>query len=265
MDLLEEKDRLVARLELPGVDPKTVQINLQGDMLTISGTREDVGAAGENGKVLKRDRQDDPADLLLGLGVSHEHLNQKYRSVKYDRPLEKMETYLTEMDRRRPFAWGPPTRPIRVIAALGPKMLQLARRLSDGAHTYLAPVEHTRRARAILGHGAILAVEQGVVLGLGSRRGLDVAREHARRYATAPNYATHLQRLGYSEADIDSLPDRLVRDLVVIGDIDDVTERVSDHLAAGASHVCPQVLTQDPHALSWSEWDSLAVLTERLG
>jgi len=55
LDLVEEKDRLVAHLELPGIDPKNVQINLQGDMLTISGTREDLVNTEKDGKVLKRE------------------------------------------------------------------------------------------------------------------------------------------------------------------------------------------------------------------
>jgi HSP20 family protein len=56
MDLVEEKDRLVLRLELPGVDPKAVEINLQGNLLTVHGERKEASEH-KDGTVLKRERR----------------------------------------------------------------------------------------------------------------------------------------------------------------------------------------------------------------
>ena len=56
MDLVEENDRLVLRLELPGVDPKAVEINLQGNLLTIHGERKEESEQ-KDGTVLKRERR----------------------------------------------------------------------------------------------------------------------------------------------------------------------------------------------------------------
>lgn len=52
LDLIEEKDRLVVHLEMPGVDPAQVQVQLQEDLLTVHGERKSETRS-ELGKVLK--------------------------------------------------------------------------------------------------------------------------------------------------------------------------------------------------------------------
>lgn len=54
MDLVEKPDRLLARLELPGVDPKNVHINLQGDTLVVQGERQ-AENEDDKSKYLKRE------------------------------------------------------------------------------------------------------------------------------------------------------------------------------------------------------------------
>lgn len=54
MDLVEEKDRLLAHVELPGIDPKSVQVSLQGDLLVIQGERKEEREETQ-GKYLKRE------------------------------------------------------------------------------------------------------------------------------------------------------------------------------------------------------------------
>src|SRR6266542_1438202 len=90
-----------------------------------------------------------PGRFLLGLGVSHAHLVDRDRPGRYSRPLARMREYLDALDR------APHPVPVgeRALAALGPRMLELARDRSAGAHPYLVSTEHTRRARALLGAG----------------------------------------------------------------------------------------------------------------
>jgi probable F420-dependent oxidoreductase len=131
----------------------------------------------------------------------------------------------------------------RVLAALRPPMLRLAAELADGAHPYFVPVEHTARAREILGAGALLAPEQSVLLETDADRARSIAREHTSFYLTAANYVENLRWLGWGEEDlVDGGSDALVDALVAWGDEEAIRTRVEAHLAAGANHVCIQPL-----------------------
>src|SRR4051794_17931827 len=104
-----------------------------------------------------------PDRFLLGIGVSHAPLVEGMRGHRYERPLSAMREYLDAMD-RAPYAAPQPASTTRVIGALAPKMLALAAERTAGAHPYFVPVEHTARAREILGAAPLLAPEQAVVL-----------------------------------------------------------------------------------------------------
>jgi probable F420-dependent oxidoreductase len=131
----------------------------------------------------------------------------------------------------------------RLLAALRPRMLRLAAEQADGAHTYLVPVEHTRRAREVLGPDRLLAVELAVVVDDDPGRARERAREHLRWYLRVPNYADNLRWLGYGEDDLaGGGSDRVVDDLVAWGDADDVRAKIAAHRQAGADHVALQPL-----------------------
>lgn len=198
-----------------------------------------------------------PGRFVLGLGVSHADLASDMRGHDYRKPLSRMKVYLSEMDASVFFGSAPEQLPPVVIAALGPRMLELARDQTDGAHTYLATTAHTAVARGVLGEGKLLAVEQAVVLTTDYQRGLRIAREHVARYAHAINYSGHFERLGYSKEQIESLDEALVSDLVAWGDEAVVRSRIDEQLAAGADHVCVQVLADDPYALPLPLWREL--------
>lgn len=198
-----------------------------------------------------------PDRFLLGLGVSHAHLVDREHAGRYRKPVEQMQAYLDALDSASPAV--PPSE--RVLAALGPRMLDLAQRRSAGAHPYLAPVEHTRRAREALGAGPLLAPEQAVVLATDPAEARRIARIHLARYLQAPNYANNWRRLGFTEQDLaDGGSDQLVDALVAWGDVEAIRARVAAHIAAGADHVCLQALTEDPAAIPYDQWRALAPL-----
>lgn len=187
-----------------------------------------------------------PGRFVLGLGVSHAPIVASI-GHDYTKPLTRMREYLGAMDASR--YTGPlPAEPApRLLAALGPKMLELARDRAQGAHPYLVTPEHTVRARAILGVGPLLAPEQAFVLESDPMRARTVARDHLEVYLTLPNYAENWRRSGFDEADVaDGGSDRLVDALVAWGDESAVRERVEQHFAAGADHVALQALGEDP-------------------
>jgi probable F420-dependent oxidoreductase len=154
-----------------------------------------------------------------------------------------MVAYLEAMAEAPYTAPEPESKPLTVLAALGPKMLKLSATAADGAHPYFTPVEHTAISREILGEGPILAPEIMVVIDPDVSRARDTARETMAGYLQWPNYSNNLLRLGFTENDMTSMSDRLVDAIVGCGDLDVTLERVQDHLDAGADHVCIQVLT----------------------
>ncbi|MEU4196438.1 TIGR03620 family F420-dependent LLM class oxidoreductase [Kribbella sp. NPDC026611] len=176
-----------------------------------------------------------PGRFVLGIGTSTPNVVERIGAT-YDRPLARMRAYLERMDAVE----GPPdaTCP-RVLAALGPKMLELAAELTDGAHPFLTPVEHTAFARTVLGPDKLLIPHQTVVL----TDDRDAARAAIRatygpllELATDSPYVANLRRLGYQSDD----SERVLDALFGYGDTAAITDRVQQHLDAGADHVLIQ-------------------------
>ncbi len=203
-----------------------------------------------------------PGRFILGLGVSHAPAVEKL-GRSYDRPYSAMERYLDEMDhpagQEHPAgeaAAAPGERAVRVLAALGPRMLELSRDEADGAHPYFSPVEHTSFARQVLGPDKLLIPEQAVVLG----DDVSGARTYAQRYLQMPNYVANLRRFGFGDPDTSgSGSDRLI-DAIIPHGAAVITERVRQHLAAGADHVLLQPLGPDGKFA----YDDLGPLAEAL-
>lgn len=172
--------------------------------------------------------------FLLGIGASHSVIVQDYA-----RPYSRMVAYLDGLDEADP----PVPSEQRVLAALGPRMLELAKERAAGAHPYFVPVEHTAFAREVLGPGPLLAPEVAVVLGTDRDASLQRAREYASIYLPLPNYTNNLRRFGFGDDDIEGGgSDRLIEAVIPWGDAETVAERVHAHLEAGADHVCVQVV-----------------------
>ena len=195
--------------------------------------------------------------FVLGLGVSHHTLTEWVRKHDYSKPLTKMREYLERMDSSM-FRGVQPERPtMRLLAALGPKMLELSASAADGAHPYFVPVEHTEIARTAIGPDAYLATEQMVVLETDPSVAREIARAHMAVYLGLPNYANNLMRLGYTEEEITNADDRVVDAIVAWGTLDDVLDRVKAHHDAGANHVCVQVLEADRTAVPLDAWRAI--------
>lgn len=200
-----------------------------------------------------------PERFLLGIGVSHQVAVEGFYKQTYDKPLTTMRTYLDAMDSGLFFAAPPPAEPVRILAALGPKMLELARDKASGAHPYFVPVEHTPIAREILGADKILAPEQAVVLESDPDTARQIARAHMQTYLGLPNYTNNLRRLGWGDDDLgNGGSDKLVDAIVAWGSTEEVVARINAHHDAGADHVAIQVLTADPRGLPMPQWRELA-------
>lgn len=185
--------------------------------------------------------------VMLGLGVGH----AARIGAQWGRPLKVMSDYLDALD-----AGGFPAER-RCVAALAPRMLAVARDRSAGALTYLVTPEHTAQARAILGVGGLF-VEQGVILETDPTVARTIARHALGHYAELANYTDNWRRLGFTDHDIETRSDRFVDALIAWGDVEDIEQRVAAHVAAGADHVCVQVIRDDSTALPLESWRALA-------
>lgn len=192
--------------------------------------------------------------FLLGIGVSHAPLIDSKAPGTYRKPLAATAAFLDGLDA----AEQPVAAEDRVLAALGPKMLRLAADRSRGAHPYLVTPEHTATARERLGDGPLLLPEQTAVLDDDADAAREIGREWVRGYLAMPNYANNLLRSGFTEDDVATVSDRLVDAIVVCGNEEAILARVNDHKAAGADHVCVQVLDADLTALPMQQWRRLA-------
>ncbi len=193
---------------------------------------------------------------LCGIGISHRpFIDMVNAPGTYTKPVDTMAAYLDGLDA----AATPLAANDRVIAALGPKMLELARARSAGTHPYLVTPELTAAARAGIGADGLVASEVGVVLEADPGRAREIARLHLATYLALPNYANNWKRAGFTDDDIaNGGSDRLVDALIGWGDEAAIVARVQQHRDAGADHVCVQVLTSDPRALPVAEWRTLA-------
>jgi probable F420-dependent oxidoreductase len=192
-----------------------------------------------------------PGRFVLGLGVSHAKLADQYR-----RPYSALVDYLDVLD-----AAGVPAER-RVLAALGPKTLQLSADRAAGAIPYLVTPEHTAQAREILGEGPLLAPEFKVVPETDPTRARALAREALAMYLTLPNYTNSFLRLGFTADDLsDGGSDRLIDALYAWGDEDRIRDRINAFHEAGADHVAIQVVDGGPRdELQREAWRRLADL-----
>jgi probable F420-dependent oxidoreductase len=173
-----------------------------------------------------------PGRFLLGVGVGHPEHTQEYR-----KPYDVLVEYLDELD----VAKVPTSR--RVLAALGPKVLKLARDRSAGAHPYLTTPEHTAQARELVGNSVYLAPEHKVVLTTDAEKARAVGRDTVGFYLDLSNYVNNWRRLGFTERDV-AKPgsDKLIDSVVAYGTPEAIAARLNEHLEAGADHVAIQVL-----------------------
>ncbi|MCB1249588.1 MAG: TIGR03620 family F420-dependent LLM class oxidoreductase [Acidimicrobiales bacterium] len=197
--------------------------------------------------------------MVLAMGVSHAPLVEGVRGLAWSKPLSTMRSYLDRMDASMIMGVEPAEPAPRLLAALGPKMLELAAERADGAHPYWGTPEHTATARSILGPDKLLCVEQKVCLTTDPSAARAAADGALALYATLPNYRNNWHRLGFSAEEIDGRAPRFVDAVVAWGDADTIKARLDEHRDAGATQICIQPLHPD-NQLGKVDWDALEAL-----
>ena len=197
--------------------------------------------------------------FLLGLGVSHKPLVEGVRGLNYGPPVKTMRGYLEGMKASPYTALSHKEEPPTVIAALGPKMLELAAEMTQGAHPYFTSPDHTVMAREKLGKDAWLCVEQKVILEKDPTKARDTAKQTAIIYKNLPNYRNNWIRMGLTEEDINSLNDKFIDTTFAWGTETTIRERIDAHFDAGADHVCIQPVNPKGQKAGL-DWDCLEAL-----
>lgn len=199
--------------------------------------------------------------FLLGMGVSHPFIVEGMRGGTYGKPLASMRAFLEAMRAIQYAGPSPAEKPVTVIAALGPKMLELARDLADGAHPFATTPEHTAMARGILGPGKLLLVEQKVLLETDPAIARPIGRGLASGLSSIPNYRRSMERMGFGEADFaDGGSDKLADALLAWGDVAAIRARIDAHFAAGADQVAVQVMPKGGALMTAEDEQVLAKL-----
>jgi probable F420-dependent oxidoreductase len=177
------------------------------------------------------------ARFILGLGVSHMPMVEGIRGHTYGKPLAAMRAYLDALTRGEAGAADWPV----VIAALGPKMLELAGQRTLGAIPYNTTPTHTAAARAKLPAGKWLAVEQKVSLETDPAKARALGRKELSRYLVLENYRNSWLGMGFTEQDLsDGGSDGFIDQMMLWGDAAAVKAGLRAHVAAGATHLCIQ-------------------------
>lgn len=176
--------------------------------------------------------------FLLGIGVSHAPLVEGLRGHVYGKPVATMQAYLDAMKKLTYVAPQPAEKPKTILAALRPRMLELAAKQADGAITVFVPPEHTAKARTILGTGKQLVVAQYAILEKDLHKARAAAGAFVAQVGALPSYRENLKSLGFTDKDFDNgCSDRLVEAAFVWGDEAAINKRIDAHFAAGADHV----------------------------
>lgn len=177
-----------------------------------------------------------PDRFVLGVGVGHREVHAEYAS-----PYRTLVAYLDAL-----ITDGVPPDRI-VVAALGPKMLRLARDRTAGAVPCMVTPEHTRQAREILGDGKVLLPGNFAIVDTDTERVRKAARSAPPGIALGvTNYAGNLRRLGFTDDDFAGHgSDLLIDSLVAHGDPATVAGKLLAHLDAGADHIGVYPLVSD--------------------
>jgi probable F420-dependent oxidoreductase len=185
--------------------------------------------------------------FVLGIGVSHKPLVTNLRGHSYDKPYSFMKEYLPKMKGALYMAPQPKEEVPVVLAALHPKMLNLAATQANGTHTYFVPPEHTQKARAAIGPKPWICAAQAVILETDAAKARTAARAYMKTYVPRlPNYTNNLKALGWADAEFENgCSDRLVDAIVAWGTDTQIRARIDAHLTAGATHVCILPLRAD--------------------
>jgi probable F420-dependent oxidoreductase len=182
-------------------------------------------ASGEVAALYTELEGEHPGRFVVGLGGAHGA-----------NPLATLDGYLDRLD-------GVVPEQRRVMAALGPRMLRLARARAGGAFPVLVTPEYVARARAVLGPDRTLAVEQLVVIETDQEQARTTARQPLGFLAQVPAYQSSFRRMGFDEDDIATLSDNLVDAVVSWGPAEAIAARVSELRAAGADHVAVSIVS----------------------
>jgi F420-dependent oxidoreductase-like protein len=225
-----------------------------------------------------------PGRLRLGIGPSHQRVMIPAYGLPFDRPLVQLREYLQVLrpvlhegsvsfsgDFYRAEATLPrSTKTPILISTLREHAFELAGELTDGALTWLCPIDYlVRTGKPALERGASAAGRTAPPLIahvlVSPRTDHDTVREAARKalagYASAPFYQRMFAAAGYPLGPDNAVSDTLIENLVLSGDDDAITAGIHERLERGMDELLLNLVpTDDPR----SDEDALLRIVGRL-
>jgi alkanesulfonate monooxygenase SsuD/methylene tetrahydromethanopterin reductase-like flavin-dependent oxidoreductase (luciferase family) len=208
--------------------------------------------------------------LRLGIGVSHAPMVGQGLGLDMGRPLDVMREYVTvlrgaltgkvrhqgpryQVDWQSGMPILPPAPPV-LLGGLGPKMLELAGEIADGAVLWLCAPEYIRRealpairrgreraGKPMAGFEIVAAVPAAITVDRGAA--LALFKRELTRYLALPFYRAMLEKSGF-RAELaaydkapgpDAVPERLAAALGAVGDYRALAAFVAAHRDAGVT------------------------------
>jgi probable F420-dependent oxidoreductase len=195
--------------------------------------------------------------FLLGLGISSADVARRVGGRNTFRPITEMSAYLDELDEAEP----PIKVQDRILAAMGPKMVDLAARRSLGVHPFLVTPDYCAQTRTVIGNDNLLAPYVPVVLTSDPHDARTAASQWLAQFIEMPSYRSSLRAQGFTDGDLtDGGSDRLIDAVTAWGHLDTIAARVHAYHDAGADHVALHVLGATT-AFPRREWRELASIS----
>ena len=199
--------------------------------------------------------------FILGLGVSHVSFVEEIRGHKFGKPVSSMNEYLEKLGNAD---IDPNLRMEErniILAALGPRMLELAAAKSKGAIPYSVTPDYTAKAREVLGPKAWLCVEQKICLTNSLSDARFIAKKQMDRYLRWPNYVDNWIRMGFKHSDLEGEGSSKFLDAMVCWGSDKrIMNCLEQHFSAGADHVVVQALR--PDGKEYPDFDALKAVSQ---
>ncbi len=199
--------------------------------------------------------------FILGLGVSHVSFVEEVRGHKFGKPVSSMNEYLEKLGNASIDSSLRMEDRNVILAALGPRMLELAAAKSKGAIPYSVTPDYTAKAREVLGPKAWLCIEQKVCLTNSLSDARFIAKKQMDRYLRWPNYVSNWLRMGFKNSDLEGEGSPKFLDAMVCWGSDKrIMSCLEQHFSAGADHVVIQALR--PDGKEYPDFDALKALSQ---
>jgi probable F420-dependent oxidoreductase len=179
-----------------------------------------------------------PGRVVLGIGAGYPSQAARVGN-DYSKPLAQLRTYVSRLTEASPPLETPAVNYPTILAAMGRGAIALGGEVADGTMTVTVPPFYVSEIRSIVGPDKLIVVGLNIYVdddGHAARATAAAALAGLAGFPGSP-YGRALRAMGYSDDELASGADRVLRDLCAFGSVDAVALAARRLLDAGADHV----------------------------